>query len=373
MKTKSTGSRSPAKNKLKFPNDFLGKVYFGTVKSALRHLKVPGTFLRQLSSELSDVTIPLHSDILIQFRLDRTIRKWLRVASRVKMALVHIEFVDRLRAGLAMRLHRYAQAIREKFGILTYLCQFVVVTGVVKKKKVDRKRLFDGGVDSAGRDVWFPVFYADEFDITKLSPPDQRLLLARIYAILGLTEDDREEIIRVLRDILTIKSEKQWQLCLTLVHAIAASRKHLQPVIYGVLLEEKMEATLTKAETRRLHEMLGAWAERPKNRPFVERKFVRPAVRKAQAKALEKGLEQGRKQGLEQGRKQGRKQARKQTHIGNLLQLLRRNDIKLTEPQKKKLRSLPCEKLPSVEVALDAKSASDFARKAGLNGSGPKK
>lgn len=130
---------------------------------------------------------------------------------------------------------------------------------------------------------------------------------------------------------------------MTLVHAIAESRKQLQLVIYGTLSEEKIEANLSKAETRRLHKMLGEWAERPNNRPFVERTIIRPAVQKVCRKTFENG--------------------RRQKHVEILLEFLQRNGIKLSESQRERLHCLPFENLPSVNLALDAKSTRDCVRK----------
>lgn len=112
-----------------------------------------------------------------------------------------------------------------------------------------------------------------------------------------------------------------------------------------------MEAKLSKAETKRMHKMLGEWMERPKNWPFVERTIIRPSVQKACKKAYRKAFEKGRRQ----------------KYVEILLELLQENGIKLTESQRKRLHGLPYEELPLAAVALDAKSASDFARKAGLH------
>lgn len=324
------------------PYDYLGDVATRTLTSLPRALGVEATVTRILENKFWKEFRQKFPDLVAELQDYKPHDSW------VSSYYLHIEFVDMLRSkDHADQVREYAGILQVELPARAHTKHVILVIGPTPPG-VSELRF---STDQDDRPMHAIVLHLDAVLYSKLSEEDRKSPVGRILGTIVYGTEDPAFIADGVRAAFEIEDVTLRQRMVRLVLLVAWAR----PALREAILRKHDE------EANKMDE------------PTVEQVLTEDPVFSAiyeNSEFFQSKLQQQKHAGEEIGEERGKKIGEHQTRVDSLVRAMASRKKPLSDEHIAKLKGMSCQQLPDLELAMEAESADDFARRAGLMGNG---
>lgn len=312
------------------PYDYLGHVLAYGLNSLPRAMGIDATIKEVLPDKYWKKYRQLMPDVVAKLRNYRPRDIW------VKGYYLHIELVDRLRKKPhEEQTAEYERVIRGERSNRDHIIHVILVIGPIAPTVAGLRYR----TDQSDRPDCVRVRFLDALLFSRLSKRDQRSHIGRILGMIVHGARDPKFVTDGVRAAFRCRNEKERALLIGLVVLIA----HLRPALRGAIEQAYKEEEATMNGT--------SWEQ-----VLLADEHVKAAIPLTAT--------------YRRGERRGEKRGEKRKQIDSIVRIMAERKKPLSQTHIAQLERMSCERLPTVELAMRAKSANDFARKAGLAGNG---